>query len=77
MPQKKGRQTRMKILAEEERTIVMYESPHRIGKTCEQLMEFLGPDREACIARELSKKFEEIIHGTLTELALRDDLAGF
>jgi 16S rRNA (cytidine1402-2'-O)-methyltransferase len=71
LPVKKGRQTRMKILAEEERTIVMYESPHRIGKTCEQLIEHLGPDREACIARELSKKFEEIIHGTLTELALR------
>ncbi|CAN5156513.1 16S rRNA (cytidine(1402)-2'-O)-methyltransferase [soil metagenome] len=71
LPVKKGRQTRMKALAEEERTIVMYESPHRIGKTCEQLIEHLGAEREACITRELSKKFEEVIRGTLPELALR------
>jgi 16S rRNA (cytidine1402-2'-O)-methyltransferase len=71
LPVKKGRQTRMKALAEEERTIVMYESPHRIGKTCEQLIAYLGAEREACITRELSKKFEEVIRGTITELALR------
>jgi 16S rRNA (cytidine1402-2'-O)-methyltransferase len=68
LPHKKGRQTRVKILAEEERTIVLYESPHRIGKAVEQLMEHMGPDRRACICRELSKKFEEVIRGTLKEL---------
>ena len=71
LPVKKGRQTRIKALAEEERTIVLYESPHRIGKAVEQLIEFFGPEREACIVRELSKKFEEAIRGTLTELAHR------
>lgn len=69
LPHKKGRQTRMKILAEEERTIVMYESPHRIGKTVEQLIPFFGEGRRACICRELSKKFEEHLRGTLAELA--------
>lgn len=68
LPHKKGRQTRIKALVDEERTIVLYESPHRIHKAVQQFMEFFGPDREACICREISKKFEEAIRGTLAEL---------
>jgi 16S rRNA (cytidine1402-2'-O)-methyltransferase len=59
----------MKFLAEEERTIVFYESPHRIEKTLTELGLFLGMERNACVAREISKKFEEYHRGTLNELA--------
>jgi 16S rRNA (cytidine1402-2'-O)-methyltransferase len=69
LPVKKGRQTKLKELSAEERTLVLYESPHRIGKTIEQLAEYLGAERKACICRELSKLHEEILRGTLTELA--------
>lgn len=68
LPHKKGRQTRIKNLVDEPRTIVMYESPHRIHKAIKQFMEFMGPDREAVICREISKKFEEAIRGTFAEL---------
>lgn len=68
LPQKKGRQTRLKFLAEEPRTIVLYESPHRVKKTLEQLAEYLGEDRFAATCREISKKFEDIRRGTLKEL---------
>lgn len=68
LPQKKGRQTRLKFLAEETRTIVLYESPHRVKKTLEQLAEFLGGERFAASCREISKKFEDIQRGTLKEL---------
>ena len=67
LPHKKGRQTRLKKLAEEERTIILYESPHRLIKSLEQLKEFLG-DRQASVSRELTKMFEETVRGTLTEL---------
>ena len=67
LPHKKGRQTRMKKLAEEERTIVLYESPHRLIKCLEQLKEFLG-DRQASVSRELTKMFEETVRGSLSEL---------
>ena len=67
LPHKKGRQTRLKKLAEEERTIILYESPHRLIKSLEQLKEFLG-DRQASVSREISKMFEETIRGTFTEL---------
>lgn len=67
LPHKKGRQTRLKKLTEEERTIILYESPHRLIKCLEQLHEHLG-DREASVSRELSKMFEETVRGTLTEL---------
>lgn len=67
LPHKKGRQTRLKILAEEERTIVLYESPHRLIKSLEQLKEFLG-DRQASVSREISKMFEETVRGTFSEL---------
>jgi 16S rRNA (cytidine1402-2'-O)-methyltransferase len=68
LPLKKGRQTRLQQLAEESRTLIFYESPHRLLKTLEQLSEHLGPDRQACVSREISKKFEEHQRGSLTEL---------
>jgi len=67
LPHKKGRQTRLKFLAEEERTIVFYESPHRLIKSLTQLQEYLG-DRNASVSRELSKMHEETVRGTLKEL---------
>lgn len=67
LPHKKGRQTRLKKLAEEERTIILYESPHRLVKSLEQLKEFLG-DRRASVSRELTKMFEETVRGSLSEL---------
>jgi 16S rRNA (cytidine1402-2'-O)-methyltransferase len=71
LPHKKGRQTRLTLLAEDERTIVFYESPHRIEKTLEQLVEFFGVERKCSLARELSKLFEEHIRGTLQEVLSR------
>jgi 16S rRNA (cytidine1402-2'-O)-methyltransferase len=67
LPHKKGRQTRLKVLAVETRTIVLYESPHRLLKTLAELKEHLG-DRRAAIARELTKMYEEVRRGTLSEL---------
>lgn len=69
LPLKKGRQTKMKALAEEERTIILYESPHRLVKTLTELMIYLGSDRQAAVCRELTKMFEETRRGTLNELA--------
>jgi len=68
LPHKKGRQTKLVQLAAEKRTVLLYESPHRIGKTVEQFIQYLGDDRQACICRELTKIHEEIIRGTLSEL---------
>lgn len=68
LPQKKGRMTRLKILAEETRTIVFYESPHRVLKTLTQLAEYMGEDRYAATCREISKVYEETCRGTLAEL---------
>ena len=68
LPQKKGRQTKFKELAVEERTMIFYESPFRIIKTLEQMAEYWGADRKASVSREISKKFEETVRGTLTEL---------
>jgi len=68
LPHKKGRQTKIQALAHENRTIVLYESPHRIAKTLAQMCEWLDPKREACIVREISKKFETYHRGTLAEL---------
>jgi 16S rRNA (cytidine1402-2'-O)-methyltransferase len=68
LPHKKGRKTRIDSLIEESRTIIFYESPHRLLKTLEQLAEAFGPDRQGCVSRELSKLHEENIRGTLTEL---------
>lgn len=68
LPQKKGRQKRFLSLQEETRTMVFYESPHRLLKTLEQTAEFLGPERRAVVCRELTKLHEEIRRGTVAEL---------
>ena len=68
LPQKKGRQTRLKELAEEKRTMVFYESPFRVLKTLTQLAEVMGVERKTSVSREISKKFEETIRGTLGEV---------
>lgn len=69
LPQKKGRQTRMKALAELTHTMIIYESPFRLQKTIEQLAEYLGSERQATVTREISKVHEETVRGTLAELA--------
>lgn len=68
LPQKKGRQKKISELANETRTMIFYESPFRLVKCLEQLAEFMGADRRACVCRELSKMFEENRRGTLAEL---------
>ncbi len=68
LPVKKGRQTRLKLLAEEERTMVFYESPHRIVKTLTQFCAYFGDERLASISREISKMFEETKRGTMLEV---------
>jgi len=68
LPHKKGRQTRLKALAVETRTTVLYESPHRIVKLLSELIEHCGPDRRVSVSRELSKKFEETRRGTAQAL---------
>jgi len=68
LPQKKGRQTRLKMLAGEMRTMVFYESPFRLVKALSQFAEHFGNDRRCCVCRELSKLFEEIKRGTVDEL---------
>ncbi len=68
LPQKKGRATRLKALSEEERTLIFYESPYRLLKTLTQFMEFFGSERQAAVAREISKVHEEIVRGTLADL---------
>ncbi len=67
LPHKKGRQTLLKKLAEEDRTIVLYESPHRLIKTLEQVKEFFGSTRPVSVSRELTKKFEETVTGSVQE----------
>ncbi len=69
LPQKKGRQTRLRQLAEETRTMIFYESPYRLVKTLQQLAEFFGPDRPCSVAREISKIHEEHRRGSLAEVA--------
>jgi 16S rRNA (cytidine1402-2'-O)-methyltransferase len=68
LPHKKGRQTRLAELADEERTMVFYESPHRLMKTLQQFADLFGPDRQASVSRELTKMFEENRRGPLSEL---------
>jgi 16S rRNA (cytidine1402-2'-O)-methyltransferase len=68
LPQKKGRQTRLKMLATEEKTFIVYESPFRLVRLLQELSEHLGASRKACVSRELSKMFEENKRGTLAEL---------
>jgi len=68
LPHKKGRQTMLKKLAEEDRTIIFYESPYRLVKTLEQLKEYFGEDRIVSVSRELTKMFEETVTGPITEV---------
>lgn len=68
LPHKKGRQTLLKKLAEEERTIILYESPHRLVKTLEQVTEFFGEDRPVSVSRELTKLHEETFAGSVKEV---------
>ena len=68
LPQKKGRQTKLKQLAEEKKTIILYESPHKINTTLEQIKEFFGEYTKVSLSREISKKFEETKRGTVNEL---------
>ena len=70
LPQKKGRATRIAALAEEERTMVFYESPYRVVKTLQQFAEVFGKERCASVTREISKIHEETTRGTLEELSL-------
>ncbi|HEX9952195.1 MAG TPA: 16S rRNA (cytidine(1402)-2'-O)-methyltransferase [Rubricoccaceae bacterium] len=69
LPHKKGRQTRLKAIAAEPRTVVLYESPHRLARLLGELVEHCGAERPASVAREISKTFEENRRGTLAELA--------
>ena len=68
LPQKKGRMTKLKSLIEERRTMVFYESPHRLLKTLTQFAEYFGAERLASVSREISKLHEETIRGSLSEL---------
>lgn len=69
LPHKKGRQSKLDALKQEQRTMIFYESPHRIAKTLEQFCEVFGKERQASVSREISKKFEENLRGPLEELA--------
>ena len=68
LPQKKGRQSRLKQISSETRTMVFYESPFRLVKTLTQFSEYFGTQRKCCVCRELSKMFEEIKRGSINEL---------
>ena len=69
LPQKKGRMKRLEELREEQRSIIFYESPHRVVKCLEQLSEVFGPERRVSVSRELTKKFEQTVRGTIAEVA--------
>ena len=68
LPHKKGKQTTLKRLAEEDRTIIVYESPHRLLKTLEQMVEFFGAERRVSVSRELTKLYEETVTDSLTQV---------
>lgn len=68
LPQKKGRAKRLQALADEERTMIFYESPYRVVKCLEQLAELFGPERRVSVSRELTKKFEQTLRGTIAEV---------
>ena len=68
LPHKKGRQSRLKAIANEKRTTVLYESPHRLVKCLTQIVSFMGPERKVCVAREISKLYEEFKRGTALEI---------
>ena len=68
LPVKKGRQTRLKLLAEETRTMVFYESPHKLLKTLTHFLSYFGADRQISVSREISKLYEETVRGTVEEV---------
>jgi 16S rRNA (cytidine1402-2'-O)-methyltransferase len=68
LPQKKGRQKKLKELTDERRTMIFYESPYRLVKALEQFLEYFGPERKVSVSRELSKLFEENFRGTVEEV---------
>ncbi|GIV41489.1 MAG: ribosomal RNA small subunit methyltransferase I [Vicingaceae bacterium] len=68
LPHKKGREKRIRFLSELEDTFILYESPHRLLKTLQQLIEFVGPDRQTSVSREISKLYEETVRGTLASV---------
>lgn len=68
LPVKKGRQTRLTILAEEQRTMIFYESPHKLLKTLSNFIEYFGPERQVSVSRELTKMYEETVRGSTEEL---------
>lgn len=68
LPQKKGRAKQLQSLAEEERTMIFYESPYRVVKCLEQFAEVFGPERRVSVSRELTKKFEQTVRGTVAEV---------
>ena len=68
LPQKKGRMTKLKLLVNESRTMIFYESPHRLLKTLTQFAEYFGSDRQGTVSREISKLHEETVRGTMSEL---------
>lgn len=68
LPVKKGRQSKLNELKEEKRTLIFYESPHKITRTLKDLAEVFGTERKASLSREITKKFEETLRGTLSEL---------
>jgi len=68
LPVKKGRQTRLKLLTEESRTMIFYESPHKILKTLSNFVEYFGEDRPVSVSRELTKLYEETVRGTAKEV---------
>ena len=70
LPVKKGRIKRLNILKEEERTMIFYESPHRLIKTLNNFAEYFGPDKKISISKEISKMFEETLRGSVSELTL-------
>lgn len=80
LPQKKGRQKRLKQLVDEERTIIFYESPYRLTKLLKELRGYMGDQRMAAVCRELTKKFEEVVRGSLKSVfdtfELRDEIKG-
>ena len=73
LPHKKGRQTAWQNLADESRTVVFYESPHRLNKFLEEALSFCGAERKVCVAREISKLYEEFVRGSLEEVQAHFD----
>lgn len=76
LPVKKGRQSLLTALREEERSMIFYESPHKINKTLKDFVQYFGEDRQASVSRELTKKFEETIRGSLAQIAEKETWKG-